>query len=49
MDEVELLADRLGILAGGRLVAEGTVDEMVEGSGQRSLARAFLHILQEHS
>jgi sodium transport system ATP-binding protein len=49
MDEVELLADRVGILAGGRLVAEGTVDEIVEGSGQRGLARAFLHILQEHS
>jgi sodium transport system ATP-binding protein len=47
MDEVELLADRVGILAGGRLVAEGTVEELVERSGQRSLARAFLHILQE--
>jgi sodium transport system ATP-binding protein len=47
MDEVELLADRVGILAGGRLVAEGTVDELVERSGQRGLARAFLHILQE--
>jgi sodium transport system ATP-binding protein len=49
MDEVELLADRVGILAGGRLVAEGTVDEIVERSGERSLARAFLQILQEHS
>jgi sodium transport system ATP-binding protein len=47
MDEVELLADRVGVLAGGRLVAEGTVDELVERSGQKSLARAFLHILQE--
>jgi sodium transport system ATP-binding protein len=47
MDEVELLADRVGILAGGRLVAEGTVDQLVERSGQRGLARAFLHILQE--
>jgi sodium transport system ATP-binding protein len=49
MDEVELLADRVGILAGGRLVAEGTVDEIVERSGERSLARAFLQILQEQS
>jgi sodium transport system ATP-binding protein len=49
MDEVELLADRVGILAGGRLVAEGTVDEIVERSGERSLARAFLQVLQEHS
>lgn len=42
MDEVELLANRVGIVAGGRLVAEGTIDEIKERSGQRSLARAFL-------
>ncbi len=42
MDEVELLADRVGVVAGGRLVVEGTVDELKERSGQRSLARAFL-------
>jgi sodium transport system ATP-binding protein len=47
MDEVELLADRVGVLANGRLVAEGTVDELVEGSGEKSLAHAFLHILTE--
>jgi sodium transport system ATP-binding protein len=47
MDEVELLADRVGVLADGRLVAEGTVDELVERSGEKSLAHAFLHILTE--
>jgi sodium transport system ATP-binding protein len=46
MDEVELLADRVGILAGGRLVAEGTVQEIVEQSGQKGLARAFLHFVE---
>jgi sodium transport system ATP-binding protein len=46
MDEVQLLADRVGVLAGGRLVAEGTVDELVERTGQRSLARAFLAIVE---
>jgi sodium transport system ATP-binding protein len=46
MDEVELLADRVGILAGGRLVAEGTVDELVQRSGEKSLARTFLRILE---
>jgi sodium transport system ATP-binding protein len=49
MDEVELLADRVGVLAGGRLVAEGTVDELVEASGQKTLARAFLRILEAHA
>jgi sodium transport system ATP-binding protein len=47
MDEVELLADRVGVLADGRLVAEGTVDQLVERSGEKSLAHAFLHILTE--
>jgi sodium transport system ATP-binding protein len=44
MSEVELLADRVGILAGGRLVEEGTADEIVARSGEPNLARAFLHI-----
>ncbi|HEX5724120.1 MAG TPA: ABC transporter ATP-binding protein [Longimicrobiaceae bacterium] len=47
MSEVELLADRVGILAGGRLVAEGTVDALVRGAGETSLARAFLRIVRE--
>jgi sodium transport system ATP-binding protein len=44
MSEVELLADRVGVIAAGRLVAEGTVDEVVRQSGERSLARAFLRL-----
>jgi sodium transport system ATP-binding protein len=47
MSEVELLADRVGIIAGGRLVEEGTVDELVARSGEHNLARAFLRIVRE--
>lgn len=47
MAEVELLADRVGIISGGALVAEGTVREIVEGSGERTLAGAFLRIVRE--
>jgi sodium transport system ATP-binding protein len=47
MSEVELLADRVGILAGGRLAAEGTVDGIVAASGEPNLARAFLRIVRE--
>jgi sodium transport system ATP-binding protein len=46
MDEVELLADRVGVLAGGRLVAEGTPDELLQRTGQPNLARAFLSLIQ---
>lgn len=47
MSEVELLADRVGIIAGGRLVAEGTAPEIVARSGEPNLARAFLRIVRE--
>jgi sodium transport system ATP-binding protein len=47
MDEVELLADRVGVLAAGRLVAEGTVDDLLEKNGQPNLARAFLNLIEE--
>jgi sodium transport system ATP-binding protein len=47
MSEVELLADRVGVIAGGRLAAEGTVDELVAASGEPNLARAFLRIVRE--
>ena len=46
MDEVELLADRVGIISRGRLVAEGTQLQIVERSGEKNLARAFLKILE---
>lgn len=46
MAEVELLADRVGVLAHGRLVAEGTVEELVQSSGEPNLARAFLRLVE---
>ena len=47
MSEVELLADRVGIIAGGRLVEEGSIEEILERSGESNLARAFLRIVKE--
>jgi sodium transport system ATP-binding protein len=47
MAEVELLADRVGIVARGRLVAEGTPGELVAAAGADSLTRAFLHYVRE--
>lgn len=46
MSEVELLADRVGVIAGGRLVAEGTAEEIVARTGERTLARAFLRLVE---
>lgn len=47
MSEVELLADRVGILAGGRLVAEGTIAEVTDATGEPNLSRAFLRLARE--
>jgi sodium transport system ATP-binding protein len=47
MEEVELLADRVGILSDGRLVAEGTVPQLLAATGESSLARAFLALVSE--
>ncbi len=49
MDEVELLADRVGVLRGGILVAEGTPDDLVRRSGEANLTRAFLALVSERA
>lgn len=45
MEEVELLADRVGVLGGGVLVAEGTAEELLQRTGAPNLARAFLTLV----
>ncbi|MDH5590202.1 MAG: ATP-binding cassette domain-containing protein [Gemmatimonadota bacterium] len=45
MEAVELLADRVGVMDEGRLVAEGTVADLVSGVGASSLAQAFLRLV----
>ncbi|GMV40260.1 MAG: hypothetical protein AMXMBFR64_19760 [Myxococcales bacterium] len=42
MAEAELLCDRIGILHEGRLLATGTLDELLAPTGARSLTEAFL-------
>ncbi len=46
MSEVELLADRVGVIAGGRLVAEGTIPELLARTGEQTLPHAFLHLVR---
>ena len=49
MDEVDLLADRVGVLRRGALVAEDTPAGLVDRSGEPNLARAFLALVREPS
>lgn len=49
MAEVELLADRMGVLSAGRLVAEGTPAALMKETGETSLARAFLSLVEQRA
>lgn len=44
MSEAEKLGDRIGILMNGRLAAEGTLDEILEKSGESSLEDLFFRL-----
>lgn len=44
MSEVEKLCDRVGIIHGGRLLAEGTLDELRERHGERDLEEIFVKV-----
>ena len=45
MQEVAALCDRIVILAGGRVVASGTADELVAQAGTRTLEDAFVALI----
>jgi ABC-2 type transport system ATP-binding protein len=47
MDEAERLCARIGFLAHGRLVAEGTAQELKQVSGTTTLEDAFITITGE--
>jgi sodium transport system ATP-binding protein len=42
MQEVTAVSDRIIVIAGGRLVAQGTADELLRQAGRESLEDAFL-------
>lgn len=47
MEEAETLADRVGIMKSGRLVAVGTPNELINRSGATSFEAAFVSIIKE--
>ena len=45
MDEVQQLCDQIGVLDEGRLLAQGSLDELLRSHpGQRNLEEVFLHL-----
>ncbi|MCG8395096.1 ABC transporter ATP-binding protein [Bacillus atrophaeus] len=49
LEEVEALADRVGIIHGGKLHALGTIDELKEKTGHSSLEDIFLTLTDEEA
>ena len=49
LDVAERMADRIGVIANGKLVADGTLDELRHqaGSGQDSLEDTFLALVEQ--
>jgi ABC-2 type transport system ATP-binding protein len=49
LEVAERMADRIGVIAGGRLIAEGTLDELraKAGKGDQSLEDTFLTLVAE--
>ncbi len=46
MSEVEELCDRVAILYGGRLIAQGTPEALIQTAGARSLEAAFFTLVE---
>jgi sodium transport system ATP-binding protein len=46
MSEVEKLCDRIGIIHGGKLLAEGTLPELRKQYGIEDLEDIFVHIVE---
>ena len=51
LDVAERMAERIGVLAGGRLIAEGTLEELrgQAGTGRANLEDIFLDLVAERS
>ena len=47
MEEAEALSDRIGIMKSGKLLAQGTVEELIERAGTTDFEEAFVSIVKE--
>jgi sodium transport system ATP-binding protein len=48
MSEAEKLCDRIGIVHGGKLLADSTLAELREATGLRYLEDIFVRYVEEH-
>lgn len=48
LDEIEILCRHIGLIHTGRLIAEGTVEELRASTGRGRLSEIFLHLVGAH-
>jgi sodium transport system ATP-binding protein len=48
MSEVEKLCDTVGIIQGGKLLAEGTLEQLRQRHGENDLEEFFVKIVSPH-
>jgi len=48
LEVAERMAERIGVIANGRLIAEGTLDELRQKAGQQALEDIFLELVADH-
>ncbi len=49
LDEAETMCDQIGLLHDGRLIAEGTIEQLRQSSGQQRLSDIFLQLVAANS
>ena len=48
LEEVEALSDRIGIMANGRLIEVGTLDDLEKKTGTKNLEEVFVALAGDH-
>ena len=49
LEVAERMADRIGVIAGGRLIAQGTLQELQAGKSTTTLEETFLTLIAEQA
>ena len=49
MSEAEKLCDKIGIIINGKLVSEGSLEQILEGTNTRDLEDAFFELYKLHN
>jgi sodium transport system ATP-binding protein len=49
MDQAEAICQQIGVIGGGRVLAEGTIEDLVSRTGAKNLRGAFFALIKENA